>query len=96
MAKRKSKIDREGIMAAYMSAVLEENLPGNVYAFSKMLGIEEALFYEYFASLDAIEKSVWSTLMQKSIDTAERDTAGQESDLKDRLLSLYFTFFENC
>ena len=75
MAKKKN-ITENDIISWYMDYVLNHNKqPSSVYSFAKENNFEEALFYNYFGSFDAIEKGVFNaffnntiTLLKKSED----------------------------
>ena len=95
MAKKKT-ISKDNILTYYMDYVLENNTnPKSVYAFSKQNNFEEAKFYEHFASFEAIEKSVFEAFYLNSIKALEKSNDYQNFDSRNKLLSFYFTFFEN-
>lgn len=95
MAKKKS-ISENDIIAFYMDYVLEHNQnPKTVFAFSKMNNFEEAMFYKYYASFDAIEKSIFESFFKNSILVLEKSEDYKMFDARNKLLSFYFTFFEN-
>lgn len=78
-----------------MNTVLEKNeAPKNVYLFCKENSVEEADFYSFFNSLDALKETIWVKFFENTINTLHKDTnyAGYEN--RNKLLSLYFTFFE--
>tara|TARA_R110002050_G_scaffold74772_6_gene160293 strand:- start:60114 stop:60770 length:657 start_codon:yes stop_codon:yes gene_type:complete len=95
MAKNKT-ISKNDIMSFYMDYVLErgEN-PKSVFAFSKMNHFEEAKFYELFASFEVIEKEIFETFFHNSINALNKSEDYETFDARNKLLSLYFTFFEN-
>ena len=56
MAKKK-KITQNDITTWYMEYVLNHNKkPSSVYSFAKENNFDESLFYNYYASFEAIEK----------------------------------------
>lgn len=96
MAKKK-KVDLEStIVEHYMNAALEGELPDNVYKFCKQLGIQETEFYQHFGSLRSIDRRIWSKLFELSLDTVKGDESYEASSTQDKILMLYYTFFENC
>ena len=79
-----------------MDYVLEHNQnPKSVYSFSKANNFEEAVFYKYFASFEAIEKSIFEAFFTNSINTLNKSDDYKIFDSRNKLLSFYYTFFEN-
>ena len=95
MVKQKT-ISNKDIIAFYMDYVLEhgEN-PKTVYAFSKMNNFDEAEFYKHYTNFDAIEKGVFEAFFQNSITVLNKSEDYKIFDSRNKLLSFYFTFFEN-
>ncbi|WNH11771.1 TetR family transcriptional regulator C-terminal domain-containing protein [Thalassobellus suaedae] len=95
MAKNKT-ISRHDIMSFYMDYVLEhgEN-PKSVFVFSKMHHFEEAKFYEFFSSFETIEIEIFEAFFHNSIAILNKSEDYESFDSRNKLLSLYFTFFEN-
>ena len=95
MAKKKI-ISKNNIITFYMDYVLENNEnPKSVYAFSKINNFEEAQFYEYFSSFEAIEKGIFEAFFSNSITALDKSEDYQIFDARNKLLSFYYTFFEN-
>ncbi|WP_047545603.1 TetR family transcriptional regulator C-terminal domain-containing protein [Psychroserpens sp. Hel_I_66] len=95
MAKKK-KITENDIISFYMDYVLEHNeQPKTVYAFAKANNFEEQKFYDYFGSFEAVEKHVFTAFYQNTITVLEKSEDYLSFDPRNKLLSFYFTFFEN-
>jgi len=95
MAKKKN-ISAYDLVSLYMKYVLEhDKKPASVYAFAKANNFEEALFYNHFSSFDRIEKEVFSTMFCTSLSALEKNDEYRSFDARNKLLSFYFTFFEN-
>lgn len=95
MAKKKN-VSKNDIILFYMDYVLEHNQnPKSVYAFSKMNNFEEAKFYEFFASFEAVEKGIFEAFFINSIDALNKNEDYNIFDARNKLLSFYYTFFEN-
>lgn len=95
MAKKKS-VSKNDILTWYMDYVLEHDAnPKTVFAFAKMNNFEEAKFYEYFASFDAIEKGIFEAFFTNSINALHKSEDYKIFDARNKLLSFYYTFFEN-
>ena len=95
MAKKKI-ISKEDIISFYMDYVLEhDENPKSIFSFSKMNQFEESKFYEFFTSFEAIEKGIFEAFFSNSLDALNKSEDYQMFDARNRLLSFYFTFFEN-
>lgn len=95
MATKKIEITKDYIISKYMEYRLENNkIPSSVYTFVKANGIEEAAFYKFFGTMQAIEKEIYLIFFNKTIEMIEKDDSYQTYDTKTKLLSFYFTFFE--
>lgn len=95
MAKKKN-ITSNDIIGFYMDYVLEHNQqPKNVYSFAKSNNMEEAKFYEFFGSFGALEKDVFKAFFVNTHKALEKSDDYQSFDARNKLLSFYFTFFEN-
>lgn len=69
--------------------------PKNVYRFAKENEFEEKDFYNYFSSFEQIEKSMLVILFDKSVELASEVNSSNEINSKEKLLNVYFIFFEN-
>ncbi|MDV7187296.1 TetR family transcriptional regulator C-terminal domain-containing protein [Lutibacter sp. TH_r2] len=93
---KKKEINALEILTLYMSYVLEHNTkPSSVYTFAKENKFEEAIFYNYFGSFEAIEKEIFNTFFKNTISILEKSKDYQTFDARNKLLSFYYTFFEN-
>ncbi|TBM98508.1 TetR/AcrR family transcriptional regulator [Hyunsoonleella flava] len=95
MAKKKS-ITKNNIISWCMDYVLEyDENPKTVFAFAKMNNFDEAKFYEHFSSFEAIEKGIFEAFFTNSINALEKSEDYKIFDARNKLLSFYYTFFEN-
>jgi hypothetical protein len=95
MAKNKI-ISKDDVLSFYMDYILEHNeQPKSVYSFSKANKFEEPKFYEFFGSFEAIEKQVFKAFFDNTMAILEKSEEFQSFDARNKLLSFYFTFFEN-
>jgi len=95
MAKKKS-VSKNDIITFYMDYVLEHDQnPKTVFAFAKMNNFEEVLFYRNYASFEAIEKGIFETFFENSINVLNKSEDYKNFDARNKLLSFYYTFFEN-
>ncbi len=95
MAKKKT-ISENDIISSYMDYVLEHNEnPKSVFAFAKVNNFEESKFYIHFGSFEAIEKQVFKAFFDNTISALNKSEEYKSFDARNKLLSFYFTFFEN-
>ncbi len=95
MAKKKN-ITQLDIISMYMDYVLEHNEdPKSVYKFAKENNFEEQLFYNSFASFEAIKKSIFTVFFENTLALLYKSEEFESFDARNQLLSFYFTFFEN-
>jgi hypothetical protein len=93
---KKKTITKENIYSMYMDYVLSKGeTPKNVYIFSKENNFEESLFYQYFGSFEAVENSIFAAFFDNTMALLEGNEDYAGFDNRNKLLSFYFTFFEN-
>lgn len=95
MAKKKN-ISDQNILSFYMDYVLEHGAPPkSVYMFAKTNNFEESKFYEHFGTFEAVEKRIFRVLFEDTLKLLNKSDDYQLFDARNKLLSFYFTFFEN-
>lgn len=95
MATKKTTITRDKIFSIYMNYRLENAYkPNSVYLFAKENGFDEATFYTFFGTLESVEKEIYKLFIEKTIEMIQKDPAYDNYDMKSKMLSFYFTFFE--
>ncbi|MEO8255169.1 MAG: TetR family transcriptional regulator C-terminal domain-containing protein [Flavobacterium sp.] len=95
MATKKAMLTKDKIVSMYMDYTLEHNeKPKSVYHFTKLNDFEEREFYTFFGSLDMLEKEIFVIFLEKTTALLGKDEAYETYDMKTKLLSFYFTFFE--
>jgi hypothetical protein len=95
MATKKIMITKDKIVSMYMDYTLEHNeKPKSVYLFAKMNGFTESEFYSFFGNLESIEKEIYNLFFEKTVELLNKDSEYELFDMKTKLLSFYFTFFE--
>lgn len=93
---KKKKISKEDLINSFMDHVLEyDEQPRSVFAFAKANNINESEFYKYFGSFDALEQQIFEAFFSNTIKVLDKSTDYQSFDARNKLLSFYFTFFEN-
>lgn len=95
MATKKSPLSKDKIVSMYMNYTLEHNeKPKSVFQFTKINDFTEAEFYTYFGTLEIIEKEIFNMFFDKTIELLHKNADYETYDMKSKLLSFYFTFFE--
>ncbi|BFM42056.1 TetR family transcriptional regulator C-terminal domain-containing protein [Flavobacterium sp. CFS9] len=95
MATKNKAITREDIVSKYMDEVLEKGQkPKSVYHFAKENGLTEAEFYTFFGTLEGLEKEIFRLFFANTVDLLHKNADYQEYDMKNKILSFYYTFFE--
>jgi hypothetical protein len=59
------------------------------------MNFSEPEFYNYFGSFEAIEKEIFKSLFENTLETLIKSDEYLTFDARSKLLSFYFTFFEN-
>lgn len=92
---RKKNITKDNLISWYMEFVLENNhQPKSVFSFAKENNFEEADFYKFYGSFEAIEASIFSEFFHHTINVLHKSEEYPNYDARNKLLSFYFTFFE--
>lgn len=95
MATKKSTISKDKIVSLYMNYVLEHNeKPKTVFHFSKQNAISETEFYNFFGTLESVEKEIFKMFYENTIQLIEKDKEYDSYDMRSKVLSFNFTFFE--
>ena len=95
MATKKTIITKDQIVSMYMNYVLEHSeKPKSVYHFTKINDFSETEFYAFFGTIESIEKEIFKMFVDKTIDLLNKNKEYEMYDMKSKMLSFYFTFFE--
>ena len=81
---------------SYMKYILDHGKrPNSVYNFTSELNLDESKFYKHFSSFDSLEKEIFSLFSKHTINTLSKSKEYETFDSRNKLLSYYYTFFEN-
>ena len=95
MATKKSILTKDKIVSMYMDYVLENNeKPKSVYHFTKLNNFSETEFYSFFGTIESIEKEIFKIFLDKTVELLNKNPDYENYDMKSKMLSFYFTFFE--
>ncbi|WP_452226686.1 TetR family transcriptional regulator C-terminal domain-containing protein [Lacinutrix cladophorae] len=93
---KKNKIAASEILTMYMDYVVEHrNKPDSITDFTQLHGFSEELFLTHFTSFKDLEKDIYLLLFDNSLAILKQTPEYVSFTKKDKLLSLYYTFFEN-
>jgi hypothetical protein len=89
-------MEKSDLVLAYTNHLLNEGKrPLNVFKFCQTVKIEEAEFYTFFGSFEAIEKHVFQHLFEETQKVLKENEGYEEFSSKEKLLSFYYTYIEN-
>lgn len=92
---RKVPVTDATLTSAYTAYVLTHGRqPLSVYSFSADLGISEIDFYKFFSSFEALEKSIWKGLIDRSIAAIQSDDSFVNFSTREKVLAFYYTHVE--
>jgi hypothetical protein len=95
MATKKTTITKDKIVSMYMNYTLENNeKPKSVYNFAKLNNFSEAEFYNFFGTMESVEKEIFKMFLEKTVELLQKNQEYETYDMKSKMLSFYFTFFE--
>lgn len=95
MATKKATITKDKIVSMYMKYRLENNeKPKSVYQFTKTNSFDESEFYTFFGTLESVEKEIYKMFFEKTVELIQKDPSYETYEMKNKILSFYFTFFE--
>ena len=95
MATKKSIVTKDKIVSMYMDYVLENSeKPKSVYNFTKLNNFSETEFYSFFGTIESIEKEIFKMFLDKTVELLNKNPDYENYDMKSKMLSFYFTFFE--
>lgn len=86
---------KEKIESAYIKHLLMEGKqPASVYKFCLDLGISETVFYDQYASFEALENHIWKNFLDTTVARLHSDESYGAFTIRERVLAFYFTLFE--
>ncbi|MFB0965997.1 MAG: TetR/AcrR family transcriptional regulator [Cloacibacterium sp.] len=89
-------INSEKILSYYGNYLLSHGeRPNNLYVFAQENHFDEKEFYQFFSNFEHLEKEILKHFFQKSLELSLEIEGYEDMSAKERLLNLYFIFFEN-
>jgi hypothetical protein len=93
---KKTKRSASEFITMYMEYVVEHHYkPESIEVFAEACHFEDELFYTHFSSFKDLEKDIYKLLFENSVAILKQTPEYVSFSKKDKLLSLYYTFFEN-
>ncbi len=93
---RKKKITEENLIDFYMDAVVKnQGKPSDVDSWGAEYNFNPEVFHDYYEGFEDLDKTIFKTLIDISIETLLATPDFSAFSKKDKLLSLYYTLFEN-
>lgn len=93
---KKNKISASEIITYYMDYFVEhQSKPNSVEDFAQIHQFDDVIFYDHFTSFKDLEKAIYNLLFKNSLAILIQSPDYFSFSKKDKLLSLYYTFFEN-
>ncbi len=87
---------KEELCDGYWDDVLTQGArPQSVYAFCKRLDIEEAEFYQHFASFASLEAAYWEATVEETLKVLEADEDYAEYSADQKLLAFFYTYISH-
>jgi hypothetical protein len=95
MATKKTTLSKDHLVSMYMEYALEHHdKPKSVYQFTKINSISETEFYSFFGTIESLEKEIFKMFCEKTVALLQKDKEYESYDMRSKLLSFNFTFFE--
>ena len=89
-------INSEKVLSDYGNYLLTHGeRPKNIFVFAKENHFDEKEFYQFFSSFEHLEKEILKHFFQKSLELSLEIEGYEDMSAKERLINLYFIFFEN-
>lgn len=88
-------MDKHLVREAYKKYWLENGKkPVSVYTFSQQLNITESAFYDMYSSFEALEKDIWSSIFEDTLDKLKADEIYHNYGVREKLLAFYFLWVQ--
>jgi hypothetical protein len=88
-------MDKKLIRDAYKTFWLENGKrPVSIYTFCQQLGISETEFYDSYSTFEAIEKDLWLSFFEDTVEKLRQDEIYQNYSAREKLLTFYFMWVQ--
>ena len=94
--RKKKTISKLDLLTLYMNFVSDhEAKPSSVEDFCEKVNLHQTAFEKHFSSFKKMDKAIFLELFKNSLEVLEESEEFLNFDSKNKLISFYFTFFEN-
>lgn len=91
----KKTLDKDKLISLYMDYVLEEEKrPKTVYKFCKENKMKEEEFYNFYGSLEGLQKGIWERFYEHTINVLQKSPEFETFSNREKMLTFFYTFFE--
>ena len=74
MATKNATLTKDALVSMYMNYVLEHNeKPKSVYQFSKYNSISETEFYNFFGTIEILEKEIFKIFFENTLHLIQKE-----------------------
>lgn len=88
-------MDKQTVREAYKKYWLENGKrPVSVYAFCQQLNVPETEFYDSYSSFDALEKDIWRSFFEATLEKVKGDETYLNYSAREKLLTFYFMWVQ--
>ncbi|GGH73270.1 CHAT domain-containing protein [Filimonas zeae] len=88
-------MDKQTVREAYKKYWLENGKrPVSVYAFCQQLNVPETEFYDSYSSFDALEKDIWRSFFEATLEKVKGDETYRNYSAREKLLTFYFMWVQ--
>ena len=88
-------MDKSRIREAYIKYWLENGRqPVSVYTFCQQLEMAEPAFYEHYASFEAVERDIWRSFFEDTLEKLKDDETYKTYGVREKLLAFYFLWVQ--
>ena len=88
-------LDKDKLISLYMDYVLEEEKrPKTVYKFCKENKMKEEEFYNFYGSLEGLQKGIWERFYEHTINVLQKSPEFETFSNREKMLTFFYTFFE--
>ncbi len=92
---KSKKINADSVADAYVRYLLTEGKPpASVFAFADQNGFAEGEFYKFYSSFEALESSIWESMMDKTLETLRADEQFADFSAREKMLAFFYTHLE--
>lgn len=83
------------IVEAYIDYLLANgHQPPSVFKFAQDVGIKESDFYDRFGSFEGVERAIWRSYFERTLQRLLSDGQYALFSMREKLLAFYYTLFE--